>query len=577
MGEQMPMETVREFAEAIWSSDPSVQGPGAKAGELFSVPDTSAGSRELRRISTRKSRPRANAEDPYYVRNEFFELYWADSTNDTTWPDFLRWYARLVFRPLKEVPAAVFWIWVPLWVVNLLFVLGAEIAALWLIPTEIDRAFEAAANPENAVPAGWLVTLGTALRTDTSVYTFAILAGALVAAIGGKLVHTQYPQGALRKVAYWAFVLGAFVGVWCFIVLAGLFSKPLVVAAFNAHTVFWAGALVLISALVVLVQGFLVKFFGDVARYTIASPGNILPRQKVRDRGLDLIKRLSATGRYDRIILVAHSLGCIIAYDIINLLWSDYVATRERNDGLVPSADGMMNEVQAVINASMAEPFDLAAFRRAQRSFHLALQKADRERLNGIEPGKDDALVRWLISDLVTIACPLTHANFLLAKTATELDQRIKRRELSTCPPYLEEHRDGKHYLTYHAESVSASRFIHDAVFAGVRWTSIHDRPANRLWFLFGDFIAGPIREPFGKGIADIKVEPRWESDLLPERFFTHTIYWNLRQPDADPTPRSVLVIRNAVNILDEDAVEAALLAEVGQEPTQGRSQPAPE
>src|SRR5262245_12901078 len=105
MGEQVPMETVRDFADAVWKTDRDVQGSdGEKAGELFSVPDPNSGSRELRRISTRSSRPRAGAGEAYCVRNEFFELYWADSTNDTTWPDFLRWYWRLVFRWPSQVP-----------------------------------------------------------------------------------------------------------------------------------------------------------------------------------------------------------------------------------------------------------------------------------------------------------------------------------------------------------------------------------------------------------------------------------------------------------------------------------------
>lgn len=103
--------------------------------------------------------------------------------------------------------------------------------------------------------------------------------------------------------------------------------------------------------------------------------------------------------------------------------------------------------------------------------------------------------------------------------------------------------------LIYRKGDARASRFIHDAAFASVRWTSIHDQPANRLLFLFGDCIAGPIAKWFGKGIVDVKIEPRRRSNALPERLFTHTIYWEMQQPHTNGTPLSVRVVRNAVNL----------------------------
>ncbi len=563
MGEQVPMETVRDFADAVWLTDRDLHASGDdRAGELFSVPDANSGSRELRRISTRKSRPRVGAGEDYCVRNEFFELYWADSTNDTTWRDFLAWYSRLVFRSSSDVPHAVKWIWVLLWIVNVTFVLAAEIAALWLVQTEIDKVIQEAVEIANSnrSDVDWLATYKAALGTETSINTIRILIVAAVAAVVGQ---SAYSCGLLKKAARWTFLAGVFVGFWSLIVLAGFLLKPIIIAPSKEHYVFWPGFVALVSALLLLVQGFLIKFFGDVGRYTIPSPGNILPRQKVRDRGIALIKQLSATDRYDRIIVVAHSLGCLVAYDIVTILWAEYVSTRDRLKEHVPTADNMRSEVQAVVDASTAKPFDLAAFRRTQRSFFLALQKADRDRLKGVKLNKDDALAQWLISDLVTIACPLTHADFLLARTKADLKERFQRRDLAKCPPKLEKGEDGKAlHLTYREDGTRVSRFIHDAAFAGVRWTSIHDQPADSFRFLSGDFIAGPIAKWFGKGIVDVKVEPRWKSDTLPERLFTHTIYWEMHQSYAGETPPSVHVIRNAVNLLDEDAAEIALLAE---------------
>ena len=90
MGEQVPMETIRSFAEAVWTADPEIHSKraaasGTKPGELFFVPDTRTGSRELMKISTHKSRDKIKPElddSKGPVRTDFFEIYWADATKD---------------------------------------------------------------------------------------------------------------------------------------------------------------------------------------------------------------------------------------------------------------------------------------------------------------------------------------------------------------------------------------------------------------------------------------------------------------------------------------------------------------
>ena len=70
-------------------------------------------------------------------------------------------------------------------------------------------------------------------------------------------------------------------------------------------------------------------------------------------------------------------------------------------------------------------------FVRRNRTSHGFFGSARRPRAN--EP---DA--RWLITDLVTLGSPLAHADFLLAKSAKEMDERILHREFPTCPPVRE-------------------------------------------------------------------------------------------------------------------------------------------
>jgi hypothetical protein len=84
------------------------------------------------------------------------------------------------------------------------------------------------------------------------------------------------------------------------------------------HAVFAAAAV-----LVGWVMQYMVSpYVGDVARYVRADPRNIAMRRAIRERGLKLLGDLHASGAYNRIILVAHSLGTIIAYDLVSLLWA---------------------------------------------------------------------------------------------------------------------------------------------------------------------------------------------------------------------------------------------------------------
>jgi hypothetical protein len=540
MGEQVPMDTVRDFADAVWGKDKTLHdtaADGADPGELFFVPDPNSGSRELRRVSTRKSRPRRDATGAYQVRNDFFELYWADSTTDTTWRDFLLWYARLVFRSPRDVPPPVLFIWCLLWLMNIVFVLAAEIIAIWLLPVGI-------------------------LDSGTIKPTVWILAGSLAVAGAGYVLRWLAPRK--QWIGSWMIGGGGFLALWCIVVLLGLPLQQLIRAIADHHNVFWPGFVVLASTVLLLIQGFLIRFFGDVGRYTLASPGNITARQKVRDRGLDLLKQLSSSGRYDRIILVAHSLGTMIAYDLVCLLWADYVSSLNKNPALVPSAEGtpLAKAIGEVTTAAAAQPFDLAVYRKAQRVLFHVLRDADKKRVDGKSFQPDAPILRWLISDLVTIACPLTHAEFLVARTAATLKGRFKRRELSRCPPLLQTQEDNgvfRRSLTY--RKGHSQRFAHDGVFAVMRWTNIHDKPRHPMLFLQGDFIAGPVAPLFGLGIADIKATPTRAPGRLPPRFFSHTIYWSTSQAESIDPPASVKVIRDAVNILDESDAEAGVVA----------------
>jgi hypothetical protein len=562
MGEQQPMETIRGFATSVWQMDTSLHNrpdvPGRRAGELFYVPDSRSGSRELRRISTRKSKLRRSesgdgTEDS--VRTDFFEIYWADATRDSTWSDFTNWYWRLLLRTPGEVPKGVLGIWIGLWLITLALVLLCATVVLWMVlPLEGYRW------------STWAIALGGLALVATR----ALAAGA-----------TRSPN---LWVASWLGGLGVALASISLVVLAADAIKSYLGGCVSSHLVLVTVLLALALLLAAALATFLVKFFGDVARYCLDTPGNIAARKEIRERGIDLVRKLTASGQYQRIVLVGHSLGTIVAYDILSLLWADYVSAQRKAQAPpecpdVPAGSVLEAALARCVAAARAltdQPTLAAtgAFRATQRAVYKELRRGTHATASGQPPPADWQSFRpWLISDLVTIACPLTHAVFLLARNAADLTRRFERRELATCPPAMEP-RNGAWQLVYKdgLGPDARIRIIHDAPFAAVRWTNIHDKPKG--FFLIGDIISGPVNALFGRraetamnhGILDVKVAPAYDGRWLPARLFTHVRYWDWPIAPglgAAPDPRqldAVDVVRKAINLLDEPAAEAALI-----------------
>jgi hypothetical protein len=69
---------------------------------------------------------------------------------------------------------------------------------------------------------------------------------------------------------------------------------------------------------------------GDVIKYTVPSPHNIATREKIRKNGIELIKNLheakkeDGVFKYSKIIVIGHSLGTVVAYDILTSLFAQY-------------------------------------------------------------------------------------------------------------------------------------------------------------------------------------------------------------------------------------------------------------
>lgn len=304
--------------------------------------------------------------------------------------------------------------------------------------------------------------------------------------------------------------------VWSLILII-LISLIIAIFRFGFTTTFAKTAAVTTSFIGVLVLGYLSRilfnYLGDAARYLDPAPGNIAERQKIRAEGMALLKGLHESKQYDRIVIVSHSLGTAIAYDLIKLLWAEYYYLHDAPTfKSINAADLKKFTDQLNLGVDDAKKFgkqgtdDTAvhdSFRQGQR-FNFEYLKAIGN--------------PWRISDLVTIGSPLAHAGHLFAQEKDLFEKLKGQREYPTCPPVIQQpdpdwFREKKDIV--HANNTTLRYFNHSSPFAATRWTNIYYN---------SDYVGGPVAPLFGPGIKDIPVK-------RPKGLFAvpggHTTYWD--------------------------------------------------
>jgi hypothetical protein len=270
-----------------------------------------------------------------------------------------------------------------------------------------------------------------------------------------------------------------------------------------------------LAAVFSVVQALAINWLGDAARYLSPLPANIAARHAIRAEGLAFLEQLHLSGRYDRIILVGHSLGSVIGHDLLTFYWSQVNARHNRPDRVRQRALEQVERLGRSLNARSTAN-DVTAFQGAQR----ALWHEQRQLGNP-----------WLITDFVTLGSPLAHADLLLASGRSDLEMRQTQRELPKCPPVGELPRrrstvERFHYLVKYIVDGQPReiRVLHHAApFAVTRWTNIY--VPIRLGLL-GDLVGGPLRDVFGHGIRDVAVS---EGLLRFLPMLSHTRYWRGR------------------------------------------------
>ena len=357
-------------------------------------------------------------------------------------------------------------------------------------------------------------------------------------------------------------VMGAWLLLWA---VAAAIAILAVLALVPWADGWWRAGFGAAAAVVAYVMQYVVSpYAGDVARYVRADPRNIATRANIRDRGLKLLQDIHARGTYQRIIFVAHSLGTIVAYDLICLLWAQRLKASNMSENAPAFAKLRAVETAAhALAAATQADFHARqrAYREAQRELRLALRSGGKD---GTEPARqpDD---EWLISDFVTLGSPLTHAQFLLARDAADLESKIDRQLFPTDWPQFElvqsEQRQKIHDRhpppPDDIEGPAGGLFsyfigppqtwaLHDAApFAAVRWTNIFD--SHRCIF-HGDIISGPLAGVFGQGIRDIDLK-----DLRGQsKVFSHTLYWSISgdRAKANTLPH-IMALHKAIDLLD--------------------------
>lgn len=527
MGEQRTMATLRDFVAAMCNVS-AVTAQRTKE-PFHIIPDTASGMSDLARIRI-SNPPRGNKD----LRTDFYEFYYADLLGGTTLSHLQSWAQGLMFRWPHQVPRGLAGLWITLWAVALF--------VAWWIGQEFDG--DVVKRFTDLVTSGLKAQAAQPTLLQTLILMFCMSALAyrlLLMAIAHVESRETAPNSTRTHLPFWSYALsvvlplGLFWALWNVLPweklswtpspACGQSTLPYICLAADLMSQVWIKLLVA-AAVWWSITRFGVAYFGDVARYLRMSPDAIQSREAIRARGVALLTALqskrsvrdgkpSESPEYDRIVVVAHSLGSVIAYDVLRILWARDNANS--NTALPPVAVEAMKEI---VNLQ-GEELGRSALGQKRTDFQtghfIELQQKVSRSLRDEPAG-------WRISDFITLGSPLARADFLLARDWPRFAQAVGERSFPICPPFLEKASDtDRGSFLYTGGSIPGCVPHHAAMFSAIRWTAIFDPyryPMN------GDFIGGPVAPLFGAGITDVAVRISRRRWWLPE-LFTHTEYWN--------------------------------------------------
>jgi hypothetical protein len=283
---------------------------------------------------------------------------------------------------------------------------------------------------------------------------------------------------------------------------------------------------------------FLQPYLGDAARYFRNAPANTAVRREIRRQAVDMLSFLHTSGKYDRIIIVAHSLGSVIAYDMLRAYFA-----RVAHD--LPTGPRIFDQTFNTVDSSESD-IDPVLLRTNARELVRKIAHIS-ENAHEHDAAKDSEPKTWLVTDFVSLGSPLTHAYYLMCDGDTtaalqkDFQRRVREREFPTCPPRRNDD-DGR--LTFIRPGTSQRLIHHGALFGLTRWTNLYFPASNLFW---GDAIGGAVGPVFGKAIKDIPIYVR-KSGIAD--FFSHVTYWDIGREGGRNAPH-IQALRDAINLAD--------------------------
>jgi hypothetical protein len=534
MGNQRPLATVRAVVKALYG-DVEPQPGDSIPRRWWTKLDRDVGDIDLPVIVTAPVGTVDAEGKPDTRVIDFHECYWASEMAESRLAAVPMWLFELVRKGPSGMQRAIRALWFIFGGLLAFWILCGSLALLTLLLDwvgDLPTGIMAVALPWGAAALLCFFTMGWRGL-------------ALLALVSGVLALAGLPglQGGVADPGKWPMALGA--PGWLIVALAGL------------------------ALFVLLNWFFLLTVAGDAARYLRAAPSNIAVRRSIRSNGAEMLRRLHAQRwgkqpKYDRIIVVAHSLGTVVAYDMLRAYWGQVAPLL--GDPHALGQDAVVQDNFGVITAGPDEPVppppawtapQRSAWRNRGRALIRALDARALARENWFE---GDLPPRWIVTDFVTLGSPLSQADFLLAEgsggaaLAASFARKTGEREFPTCPPAASQ----DHNLSYGAPG--RRLFHHGALFGLTRWTNLFFPVRAILW---GDLVGGPMQRLFGQGVEDVPVSGAPLGNII-----AHTAYWESDKPrelddgkghkqvlfyplNRDDRTHHLNALRHAVNLRD--------------------------
>lgn len=422
---------------------------------------------------------------------DFYEFYWAYRFRDTGWSHLRSWLLPLLRRQRRNIDSPA--ILGPRWpkraaLLTLSFV-ALLTAITLLIPITAARSLPC------------LTVIAAA-----ALFVLLLVIALVVSSLCGLLSMARF---ALLTITV-LLVSTAILLFWRGIADAGTLLSALGTA---------------VSGAAAIATGLMLRSLGDAARYFDNTPDNVSDIGAIQREAVDLLLRLESavtiTGeyKYDRVVVVGHSLGSVIAYDAIRFAWSTTNrAVRVPSDP--ESAGGVMvrsveKAAYALVSADRTGEDPTGAFAKYRQA-----QARLSDYLRFTSPADNVYGRRWIVTDFISVGSPLTYADVLQASSPTDLRRQLETRVVAAAPPVPQRTSADDYRLRVRGAGRTSTEFLHQAApFAATRWTNI---------YYPHDLVGGPVCGRFGPGIRDValpgsSLPPPWGFVLR----YPHSSYWN--------------------------------------------------